>query len=185
MPYVLLAQQHHDDPGISPTDMAHPANHAAAFWSLGIFLVLFLLLWKFGWGPIIAALQSREDRINQSLKRAEELETATRELAETNRRAMEKAQQEAQAVVAEARVAAKRAATEVFAKAEADIEASRERFQREMKLEADKVRDDIRREAVDITLAATAKMLGRTLTQADHRRLAEESLHDAESVARN
>jgi F0F1-type ATP synthase membrane subunit b/b' len=47
------------------------------------------------------------------------------------------------------------------------------------------VRDEIRKETVDITLAATAKMLGRSVTSSDHRRLAEEALHDAESVARN
>lgn len=175
----------HEGAEIDPMAIGDHGNHAAAFWSLGIVFVLFAVLGKLAFGPIARGLQAREDKVNESLKRAEELEKATRELAETNRIAMEKAQQEAQAVVAEARVAAKKAAAEVVAKAQADIEASRERFEREMRLEADKVRDEIRRETIDITLAATAKMLGRSVTSADHRRLAEEALHDAESVARN
>ncbi|MCE9637211.1 MAG: ATP synthase F0 subunit B [Planctomycetes bacterium] len=189
MDFFILAQEHapeegHGGAGINPLSPEH-ANYAASVWAFGIFVVLFLVLWKMAWGPITKGLQNREDKINESLKRAEELEKATRELAETNRIAMEKAQQEAQGVVAEARVAAKKAAADVIAKAQIDIEASRERFEREMRLEVEKVRDEIRKETVDITLAATAKMLGRSVTSSDHRRLAEEALHDAESVARN
>lgn len=183
MPFpTVLAQEH---PEIDPMHVGEHANNAAAFWSLGIVLVLIFVLWKLAWGPIAKGLASREDRINESLKRAEELEKATRELAETNRRAMEKAQLDAQAIVAEARQAAAKAAAEIAAKTEAELEATRERFQRELRLESDKVRAEIRQEAVDLTLAATARMLGRHLTAADHRRLADEALRDAESVARN
>jgi len=198
----LLAQEHPPEEGghgeghgdahegaaghaeINPMSAEH-ANFAAAIWALGIFLVLFLLLWKKAWGPIVAGLQAREDRINESLKRAEELEKATRELAETNRAAMDRAQQDAQQIVAEARVAAQKAASDVAAKANAEIEASRDRFQREMRLEAEKVKAEIRKDAVDMTLAATAKLIGHTLSSADHRKLAEQALRDAESVARN
>lgn len=188
-PLLFLAQDH--DPGhggshpthINPLDAADPANLKAALWALGIFVVVLLLLRKMAWGPIIQGLQSREDRINASLKRAEELEKATRELAETNRQAMAKAQQEAQAIVSEARTAAQKAAADIAAKAHAEIEASRDRFQREMRLEADKVRDELRRETVNLTLQATALLLGRTMSAADHQRLAQDALRDAESVA--
>ena len=178
MPFVLIAE----DPSLNPMDASH-GNVAAALWALCIFVVLFIVLWKKAWGPIVQGLQTREEKINASLERAEQLEKATRELAETNRQVMAKAQQEAQAVVAEARVAAKKAMEEISAKAHAEIDASRERFEREMRLEADKIRDDLRRETIDMVLSATAKMLGRTLNPTDHRRLAEESLRDAESVA--
>jgi F-type H+-transporting ATPase subunit b len=186
----VLAQEHGGhgaggNPAVNPMDVAEHANHAAAFWSFGIVVTLFVVLGFLVWKPIAKGLTAREDRINESLKRAEELERATRELQETNRKAMEKAQQEAQQVVAEARVAAQKAAADVTAKAEAEIEASRERFQRELRLEADKVRAEIRREAVEITLAAASRLIGRHLSGADHTRLVEESLRDAESVVRN
>lgn len=169
---------------IGPLDLAAKENMAAAFWSLGIFLVLFFVLWKFAWGPIVKGLQGREDRINESLKRAEELEKATRELTERHREAMAKAQQEAQQVVAEARAQAQKAAADVAEKAHAEIDASRERFQREMALEAAKVKAEIRREAVELTLAAASRVIGKSLSGADHSRLADEALRDAESVAR-
>lgn len=189
----FLAQQHPGAPGqqargnpeIDPMAAGSHANNAAALWSLGIVIVLILVLWKLAWGPITRALASREDRINDSLKRAEALEKATRELAETNRKAMEKAQLEAQAIVAESRVAAKKAAADVTAKLEAELAASRERFRKEMELEAGKVRSELRAEVVELTLLTASQMIGRHLSGPDQVRLVEESLRDAESVVRN
>lgn len=181
--FTFLAQEH-GGAELNPLDLANHGNHAAAFWSLGIVLFLFVVLGKFAWGPIVRGLQAREDRINESLKRAEELEKATRELAETNRKAMEKAHVEAQQVVAEARAAAQRAGNDLIAKAHAEIEASKDRFQREMQLEAQRVKAELRSDAVELTLAAASRLIGRHLSPADHARLAEESLNDAESVVK-
>jgi F-type H+-transporting ATPase subunit b len=170
---------------MNPLDAHDPANHAAAFWALGIFLVLFFTLWKLAWGPILKGLNSREERINSSLKRAEEIEKATRELAETNRRVLEKAQQDAQQIVHESRAAAGKAAGEIAAKAQHEIEEARDRFKNEMRLEAARVKDEIRKETVALTIAAAGRLIGRSLSGADHERLVEESLRDAESVAGN
>ena len=61
----------------------------------------------------------------------------------------------------------------------------RERFTRETQLLVEKAKADLRRETVDLTLLATAKLIGRSMSDADHRRLAEQALSDAETVARN
>lgn len=180
--WFLLAQAH-SDPLVDPTDITHHANIAAGIWAWAIFVVLLLLLWKFAWAPIAKGLEARSHRISESLQKAEAIEKATRELQETNRKLFEKAQHEAQALVAEARVAAKHAADEVLVKAHADIEAQRERFVRETSLMVDKARADLRRDTVDLTIEATAKLLGRSMTAADDRRLAEQALRDAESAA--
>ncbi len=180
-------EEHHAGHGtlINPLEPADPANIKAGFWALGIFVVLAMVLAKFAWGPIAKGMKAREDRINDSLKRAEEVEKATRELQATLEAGRAKAQLEAQAIVAEARTAAKQAAEAVAAKAMADIEAAKERHHRELSLEADRVRAELRRDAVELTIAATSKLIGRSLDAADRTRLAEEALRDAERVARN
>ncbi len=153
-------------------------------WALGIFIVVLFVLKKFAWGPIVDGLNAREGRIEESLQKAREIENATRELAETNRRVIEETQREAQQIVADARAAAKKAADVTVVKAQAEIAAQRDRLKREIQLEGEKARDLIRREAVDLTLDATALLLGRHLGDADQRRLADEALSDAESVAK-
>lgn len=183
MNYLLLAQEHGG--GLNPMDVHEPAHWLAGAWAWGIFVLLLILLGKFAWGPIAKGLDARADRISASLAKAEEIEKATRELAETNRQMLAKAQQEAQHIVAEARSAAQNATADLMKKAHDEIEAQRERFTRETQLMVDKARADLRRETVDLTLEATARLLGASVSDAEHRRLAEQALRDAEAVARN
>lgn len=179
MLYLLAAEGDLIDP-TSPSMLSLKTG----LWALGTFIVVVFLLKKFAWGPIVDGLKAREDRIEESLAKAEEIEKSTRELAETNRKAIEEAQREAQQIVADARVAAKKAADETVVKAQEEIAAQRDRLKREIQLEGEKARDLIRREAVDLTVDATSLLLGRHLGEADQRRLAEEALRDAESVAK-
>jgi F-type H+-transporting ATPase subunit b len=184
--WFLLAQEGHGvGPEIDPTHLTEHANLAAAIWAWCIFLVLVVLMWKFAWGPISKGLDARALRITESLKRAEEVEKAAREIAETNRQILLKAQHDAQQLVADARNIAQQAAEEVRKKATAEVDAQRERFTRETQLAVEKARDDLRRDTVELTIAATARLLGRSLSDADSRRLAAEALADAETVARN
>ena len=180
---VLLAAG--DGHGISPIDFGNPANWKASLWALGIFIVLLFILKKVAWGPIVQGLADREERISASLKKAEEIEKATAELAARNEKLLGEAQQKAQEIIAEARESASIAAAEMKTKAEEEITAARERAKREVALEAEKARSAVRGDAVDLTVAAVAKMLGREMTGSDHRRLAMDALRDAEDVARN
>ncbi len=166
MLYLLAAEGagHGVGPEIDPMDFAEPANWAAGAWALGIFLMLMFVLWKFAWGPIVAGLNAREERINASLEKAQEIEKATREIADTNRKMLEDAQREAQGVIAAARQSAKTTADEITAKAKVEIEAQRDRSKRELVLEADKARAALRADAVELTLMAAAKLLGKSLT---------------------
>lgn len=188
MLYLLAAEgggEHGGGHGINPLDAANPANMMAGIWALGIFLVLLFVLKKFAWGPIVAGLNAREERINDSLEKAQAIEKATRELADTNKKMLDDAQREAQGIIAAARQTAQATATEITAKAQAEIEAQRDRGKRELALEADKARAMLREDAVELTLRAAAKLIGKSLSGDDQRRLAEEALADAESVARN
>jgi len=185
MLYLLLAAEEGGHGVISPLDIFHPANHKAAFWALGIFVALVFLLKKLAWGPIVAGLNAREDRIAASLKKAEEIERAVADLAETNRKTLEDAQQKAQQIIADAREASRTAGDDILARARAEIDAGRDRAKRELALEMEKARADLRGEAVELTIAAASRLVGRTLSSEDQRRLAMDALRDAEDVARN
>ena len=171
--------------GIDPFDFANPANMWAGIWALGIFLALVFVLKKFAWGHIVAGLDAREARIKESLDKAAEIEEATAKLAETNRQLMEEAQREAQAILVAARESAKVAADEITSKAQAEIDAQRDRVKRELALESEKAKAELRAGAVELTLQAAGKLIGKAMTAEDQRRLAEEALADAEAVARN
>ncbi|QZK88992.1 F0F1 ATP synthase subunit B [Flavobacterium sp. CHNK8] len=73
------------------------------FWTTIIFVVFFLLLKKFAWGPILGAVKSREDSINNALASAESARLEMRNLTASNERILQEARLERDAMLKEAR----------------------------------------------------------------------------------
>lgn len=73
------------------------------FWTTIIFVVFFLLLKKFAWGPILGAVKSREDSINNALASAESARLEMKNLTASNERILQEARVERDAMLKEAR----------------------------------------------------------------------------------
>ena len=73
------------------------------FWTTIIFVVFFLLLKKFAWGPILAAVKSREESINNALASAESARLEMQHLTTSNERILQEARLERDAMLKEAR----------------------------------------------------------------------------------
>ncbi len=106
-------------------------------WSLLIFVVFFLLLRKFAWGPIISGIKEREESISTSLKQAEKARSEMSSLTAQNERLLAEARVERDAMLKEARMqgdkmiadakaAAATAAAKETEKAKAQIEAEKQ-----------------------------------------------------------
>ncbi|MGH9373336.1 MAG: F0F1 ATP synthase subunit B, partial [Vicinamibacterales bacterium] len=138
-------------------------------WTIVTFLVLLALLSKFAWTPLLAALQARQDRIVQSLddaKRAqEEMERLTRESAEIIRQA----HVEASTIVSSSRADAERVRDETKQKARAEAAAIIAAAERQIQTEAVRARDEVRRDAVDLSVAIASKLIRRNISVEDNR----------------
>ncbi|OUD34566.1 F0F1 ATP synthase subunit B [Flavobacterium sp. FPG59] len=73
------------------------------FWTTIIFVVFFLLLKKFAWGPILGAVKSREESINNALASAESARLEMKNLTASNERILQEARVERDAMLKEAR----------------------------------------------------------------------------------
>jgi F-type H+-transporting ATPase subunit b len=73
------------------------------FWTTIIFVVFFILLKKFAWGPILGAVKSREESINNALASAESARLEMRNLTASNERILQEARLERDAMLKEAR----------------------------------------------------------------------------------
>ena len=81
-----------------------PVQVETIVWSWVIFLLLFLILRKFAWKPLLAAVEAREKKISDSLARAEEVQKAAAEIAQKQEAALAEAHAKAKTVLDEARV---------------------------------------------------------------------------------
>ena len=116
-------------------------------------------LWKFAWGPILEMVQAREDGIQDTLDQAaNERDEAAKLLAE-HRQQMADARRQAQQMIAEGKEAGERVRQGIEEKARIEGDAMIERARESIGREKDAALDELRKEAVDLALAAAAKLL--------------------------
>jgi F-type H+-transporting ATPase subunit b len=72
------------------------------FWMLVSFLIVFFVLKKFAWKPILGMLHAREDTIEKALKAAEKAKEEMEALKEDNRKILNEARAEREKIFREA-----------------------------------------------------------------------------------
>jgi F-type H+-transporting ATPase subunit b len=97
-------------------------------------------------------------------------------LLEQHRAKLAEARSEGNRVLDEARQAGERMKSEMLEKARAEADRVIERAHRQLELETEKALQDVRSRAADLALLAAERVLERSLTDDDHRRLAREAV---------
>ncbi|MGH7549668.1 MAG: F0F1 ATP synthase subunit B [Gemmatimonadota bacterium] len=145
-------------------------------WTVVTFVVLLGVLWKFAWNPILGALEAREQAIQRTIDDAERLQAAAEAVLEEHKARLAEARSEGNRILDEARRAGERMKSEIMEKSRAEANQVIERAHRQLELETEKAIQTVRSKAVDMALHAAERVLERSLTDADHRRLAEEAI---------
>ena len=106
------------------------------FWTSVIFLLFFLLMWKFAFGPIGDALEKRESDIRDALDEAKKARNEMEQMNSENERLMAEARTERAAMLKEAKETRDRLVNE--AKQEAKQEANKIVTNAKREIEAEK-----------------------------------------------
>lgn len=83
--------------------MNFTSPESLVFWTTLIFVVFFILLAKFAWKPILGAVKSREESINNALASAEAARREMQNLTADNERILQEARMERDSLLKEAR----------------------------------------------------------------------------------
>ncbi|HEY0808575.1 MAG TPA: F0F1 ATP synthase subunit B [Longimicrobiales bacterium] len=165
----------------SPNVFALTAN--VSFWTLVIFLILLFVLAKFAFPPILGYAAAREKRIQEAIDEAARQRAETEKLLEEQRSMLVSARTEAQGIIAEAQKNAERVRREVLDKAKTEQEELLVRAKREIEDERVRAVDSLRREAVDLAVAAASKLVEKKLDSQEDRRIVTEFLSHVETGA--
>ena len=74
-------------------------NLGLSIWTIAVFVLLLFILKKFAWGPILGAVQDREDRLRSTLESAASEREESTKLLEQYRKQMLEARREAQDLI--------------------------------------------------------------------------------------
>src|SRR5207249_9015156 len=146
------------------------------FWEVVSFGILLWLLYKFAFPPILKILEERERKIRESLEQAERHRIeAERRLQEYEAR-MANAAREAEGILAQAKERAQRTLEENEQRLVAEADRIKADASREIDLERRHAIQEIRQQTTELALLVAEKVVERSLTDADHRRMADEAL---------
>lgn len=140
-------------------------------WTILTFVVLVFLLKKFAWGPLLAALDRREKMIagavEDAKKAREELEKVRQDAAQV----LAEARKDAETVVSRTRADAAQLREELRKKAVDEAAGIVSNAERRIQQETAKAIQQVRQEAVDLSLTIASKILHRAVTKEDNERL--------------
>jgi F-type H+-transporting ATPase subunit b len=145
-------------------------------WTLLAFGITLIILWKLAFPQIAAALDRRQQAIEDSIDTAQRTKTEAEELLAEYRERLREARLQADEIVARARKAGENLQSESKADAARQREELMAQTRRDVENETRRAIQEIRREVADLTVLATEKVTRKSLTEADQRRLVDEAL---------
>lgn len=169
MNLLSLILQHAEEAGAQPDVFQLSTN--VSFWTLVIFLLLLGVLAKFAFPAILGYANAREQRIQQILDAAARDREEAERILEAQRRELAEARQQAQQVLAEARQAGERMRQQLLEQAKAEQRELIERARQDLAREREAAFDALRREAIDIALAAASRLVRERLGSEEDRAL--------------
>lgn len=151
-------------------------NTGLSVWTLIVFGILVLILGKYAWGPILGAVEAREKGIQSALdEAASRNEEAARLLAE-HKEQLADARRQANELIAEGKAAGETVRKEIEEKARAEAQTMVERARAEIERERDAAIAELRKESVDLALAAATRLMQENLDQDKDRAIVERYL---------
>jgi len=149
-------------------------------WTVLIFGIVLLVLYKAAYPKILGAVEAREEHIRELLAAAARDRQESQVLLEEQKRQLEEVRARAQEMVAEGRAAGERVREEILGQARREQEEMLARARREIQQEMERTAEQLRVDTVELAIAAASKLVERNLDQEDNRRLVREFLEQVE-----
>ena len=146
------------------------------FWTVIVFIALLLVLRKFAWPALLGAVEARERALEEQIAQAERDRAEAARLLAEHQKLVAEARSSAHSLLAEARTAAEKERALGLEKARQEQEELLERARRDIMAERDRAVVELRREAVDLSLAAASRLIGERLDSDRDRKIVQEYL---------
>jgi F-type H+-transporting ATPase subunit b len=147
-------------------------------WTILTFLVLVALLAKFAWRPLLEALESRQEGIRKALDDAQLAKQELERLEQESAQIMRRARADAEALITQTRADADRLREEMRQKARTEADGIVRNAERQIQLETARALQQIRHEAVDLSVMIASRIIQRNLSKEDNERLIEDTLRE-------
>lgn len=149
-------------------------SFGVTFWTILIFVLALIPMWKLVFGPILRSLSDRDQRVVDAAEAAEKAKIEAEQAVAAAKAELEAARTESRKSVDEAMARAERQGEEALrtAKAEADRQLAKAR--EEIDASKQKALQDVRQEVVQMSVASARQILKKELDTATHQQLVDD-----------
>ncbi len=141
------------------------------FWTWVVFVVLALLLHRFGFKPILEALDKREATIRSGMEAAEKARAEMARIEEVRARLVQEAEDQAKQIIDDGRKAAREAARLIEEKAKSEAQILVQNAQREIRSATESARASLQRESGELAVKLASRILAENLDDERNRAL--------------
>lgn len=148
-------------------------------WTTITFLILLILLRKFAWKPILGAVKSREESIENALKSAEKAREEMEQLKSDNERIIKEARAERDEMLKEAREIKEKIISDAKDKASAEADKIIENAREQIENEKMAAITDLKNQVAQMSINIAEKILRKELdNKQNQEQLVENQLED-------
>ena len=163
------------EPEGGPVNLLAP-NPGLMFWTLIIFVILMIVLSKFAYKPLFAAVEAREKALEDAIEGAKRDRAEAQQLLEQQRAQLEAARTEAQGIIAGSRATSEKMRSDLLAQTKEQQSEMIEQARRAIESEKVAAIADLRKEAVDLAIAGASRVIEKNLDSAGNRQIVESFL---------
>lgn len=158
---------------------------SAYFWQILLFLILFAVLAKFVWPPILRGLRDRENKIRDDLQRAEDAANQAVATLEKYKQQIADAHKQAQQLIDQSRSEAEKVAMRLRADAEAEIQRLRDRTSSEIAAAKEQALSELYAQTAVLATEVAGQILRREINPGDQQDLVQKSLNQLSGSSHN
>ena len=161
--------------------VSNVAHQFGVYWSnliaqVILFMIVYWVLSKFAFKPVIAMLEERRRRIEEGLSNAEKIKEQITDAQTKYEEILAKANAEAQRLIEEGRANGARLAEQKHQEAIAEAEQITNKAKEAIMLERDRLMAEMKQQIGRLVIDTTARVTGKVLTADDHQRINEETV---------
>ena len=149
------------------------------------FIILVIILWKFGWPMFEAMLEKRERTIAEALMKSEEARIESERVLAEYQQQLSEAKAQAAKIVADAKETGEAVRADITKQAQEESAAMIEKARVAIEAEKQTAMNELRNSVADLSVDVASRLVANDLSDDEHRKIIERYINEAGSFHAN
>lgn len=149
------------------------------------FIILWIILAKFGWPLFEGMLDKREKTIKDALEKSESARAESERVLQEYQRQLEDAKSQAAQIVADAKQTGEAVKADITAKAQSEAETMIAKAHAAIEADKKAAISELQGSVADLSVSVAGRLIGEDLSDAEHRKIIERYVNEAGSFNAN